>query len=147
MAHGFKSFYIFFLIIGELGKRQHSVSMSQFSKSLRHESFSYLNYTKNEAYIGFLASCAPESFYDRGDFVLNSIHTDICYLQHTILPENLLSCSCGIFPGFAALSGWSRRFMINLSINRQTMTATRPLDHLRQKALNALFSLTRKTGF
>ena len=110
MAHGFKSYYIvFFNNWRALGKDK----VVSVSKSLRHESC-----------IGFWASCAPESFYDWGDFLLNSIHTDICYLQRTILQENLSSCSCGKFLGFAALFGWSRRFMINLSINRQTMTAT-----------------------
>ena len=41
--------------------------------------------TESEAYIGFLASCAPEPFYDNGDFLLNSIHIGICHLQLTIL--------------------------------------------------------------
>ena len=47
----------------------------------------------SEGYIGFLVSCVSESFYNAGDFHLNSIHRDLFYLQHTILQGNLSSCS------------------------------------------------------
>ena len=44
------------------------------------EAFQTSTNTESEAYIGLLALCAPESFYDNGDFLPSSIQTDICYL-------------------------------------------------------------------
>ena len=141
MAACFKFYYFFPFLFESLGKDN---TVSLFSKA-----FHTWTNTESEAYIGFLVSCDPESFHNTFNFLPNSIHRDNFYLQHTILQENLSSCSWGIFLVLAALSDWFRHLMTALSIKKQTIRATiKPWQNssviLIPKAFEATLSIERR---
>ena len=94
MAHGFKLYRNFFLIIGEFRKRQYRFFVLEIMPS----KLSRLQLTlKVKPALAFLSVFCPCIFLQLLLSKFNSTEVDICYLQLTIPQENLSSCFCGIF--------------------------------------------------
>lgn len=68
MAHGFKSYYIFFFNNWRAWEKTMLLLSLEIIAAWKLYSQLHWKQVESEACIGFLASCAPESFYDWGDF-------------------------------------------------------------------------------